>query len=61
MVKRNEFLTKIQTSQPRQSALGGLYVVVLAQLVRASACGAEGRRFEPGIPPITQQILNSKL
>ena len=26
-------------------------MVVLAQLVRASACGAEGRGFEPHIPP----------
>ena len=26
-------------------------MVVLAQLVRASACGAEGHRFEPDIPP----------
>lgn len=26
-------------------------MVVLAQLVRASDCGSEGRRFEPGIPP----------
>ena len=26
-------------------------MVVVAQLVRASVCGAEGRRFEPGHPP----------
>jgi hypothetical protein len=26
-------------------------MVVLAQLVRASACGVEGHRFEPDIPP----------
>ena len=25
--------------------------VVVAQLVRASVCGTEGRRFEPGLPP----------
>jgi hypothetical protein len=25
--------------------------VVVAQLVRASDCGSEGRRFEPGHPP----------
>lgn len=27
------------------------YMVVVAQLVRASVCGTEGRRFEPGLPP----------
>ncbi len=26
-------------------------MVVIAQLVRASDCGSEGRRFEPGHPP----------
>lgn len=26
-------------------------MVVLAQLVRASDCGSEGRGFEPHIPP----------
>jgi hypothetical protein len=26
-------------------------MVVVAQLVRASDCGSEGRRFEPGQPP----------
>lgn len=26
-------------------------MVDVAQLVRASVCGAEGRRFEPGLPP----------
>ncbi len=26
-------------------------MVVVAQLVRASVCGTEGRRFEPGHPP----------
>jgi hypothetical protein len=28
-------------------------MVVLAQLVRASVCGTEGRGFEPHIPPVT--------
>lgn len=28
-------------------------MVVLAQLVRASDCGSEGRGFEPHIPPET--------
>lgn len=27
-------------------------MVVIAQLVRASDCGSEGRRFEPGFPPL---------
>lgn len=29
----------------------GLGLVGLAQLVRASDCGPEGRRFDPDIPP----------
>ncbi len=29
-------------------------MVVLAQLVRASDCGSEGRGFEPHIPPQTK-------
>ena len=28
-----------------------LKMVVVAQLVRASDCGSEGRRFETGLPP----------
>ncbi len=28
-----------------------LYLVGLAQMVRASDCGPEGRRFDPDIPP----------
>ena len=27
-------------------------MVVVAQLVRASDCGSEGRRFEPDLPPL---------
>jgi hypothetical protein len=27
-------------------------MVVVAQQVRASVCGTEGRRFEPGLPPL---------
>ena len=27
------------------------YMVVIAQLVRASVCGTEGRGFEPHLPP----------
>jgi hypothetical protein len=30
-------------------------MVVLAQLVRASVCGTEGRGFEPHIPPHLNQ------
>jgi hypothetical protein len=32
-------------------------MVVLAQLVRASVCGTEGRGFEPHIPPFMGQGL----
>jgi len=28
------------------------YTVVVAQLVRASVCGSEGRGFEPHLPPL---------
>lgn len=28
-----------------------LFMVVVAQLVRALDCGSKGRRFEPGQPP----------
>ena len=28
-----------------------VYMVVVAQLVRAPDCGSGGRRFEPGLPP----------
>ena len=30
-------------------------MVVLAQLVRASDCGSEGRGFEPHIPPFNRK------
>ncbi len=33
-----------------------MYMVVVAQLVRASDCGSEGRRFETGLPPQTPQL-----
>lgn len=32
-------------------------MVVLAQLVRASVCGTEGRGFEPHIPPHTLKAV----
>ncbi len=32
------------------------YMVVIAQLVRASDCGSEGRGFEPRFPPKKKQI-----
>ena len=35
-------------------------MVVVAQLVRASDCGSEGRRFEPGHPPLLNPVLVSK-
>lgn len=35
--------------------------VDVAQLVRASDCGSEGRGFEPHLPPQENQILNGKM
>ena len=34
-------------------------MVVVAQLVRASDCDSEGRRFEPGHPPVKLRKLLS--
>ena len=34
-------------------------MVVVAQLVRASVCGTEGRRFEPGLPPNLKDSLDN--
>ena len=31
------------------------YMVVIAQLVRASVCGTEGRGFEPHSPPLKKE------
>ena len=33
-------------------------MVAVAQLVRASDCGPEGRRFDPGQPPTKKHIPN---
>ena len=33
----------------------GFYMVGLAQMVRASDCGPEGRRFDPDIPPHSER------
>ncbi len=33
-------------------------MVDVAQLVRVSVCGTEGRRFEPGLPPKKQSLVN---
>ena len=35
-------------------------MVVVAQLVRASDCGSEGRRFEPDHPP-KQKAVDTKM
>lgn len=35
--------------------------VVLAQLVRASDCGSEGRGFEPHIPPKGKNLIKIRL
>ncbi len=34
-------------------------MVVVAQLVRASVCGTEGRGFESHLPPIIQEEILS--
>ena len=36
-------------------------MVVVAQLVRASDCGSEGRRFEPAHPPKKSQMMSLAL
>lgn len=36
-------------------------MVVVAQLVRASVCGTEGRGFEPHLPPIFKRNPNGFL
>ncbi len=36
----------------------GLYLVGLAQMVRASDCGPEGRRFNSDIPPHTGFVFD---
>lgn len=35
--------------------------MVVAQLARASDCGSEGRRFEPGLPPHDSRVYNIML
>ncbi len=35
-------------------------MVVVAQLVRASVCGTEGRGFEPRLPPRKQKPLRNE-
>ena len=32
--------------------------MVVAQLARASDCGSEGRRFEPGLPPHDSRVYD---
>ncbi len=36
-------------------------MVDVAQLVRASDCGSEGRRFEPDLPPQKKAVENQLL
>lgn len=35
--------------------------MVVAQLARASDCGFEGRRFEPGLPPQDSRVCDITL
>lgn len=44
--------TKVVLSLQRKSKM-----VDVAQLVRASDCGSEGRRFEPGLPPAKKRRM----
>ncbi len=44
---------------PRFERIGKMAVV--AQLVRALVCGAEGRRFEPGHPPFKKKTASQKM
>ena len=44
--------TKLVLSLQRKSKM-----VDVAQLVRASDCGSEGRRFEPGLPPAEKRRM----
>ena len=44
--------TKLVLSLQRKSKM-----VDVAQLVRASDCGSEGRRFEPGLPPLKKRRM----
>ena len=37
-----------------------IYTVVVAQLVRASVCGTEGRGFEPHLPPNKKKLCFGK-
>lgn len=57
--KKNNFFSNIFFANKKRITTFALAyeMVVLAQLVRASDCGSEGRRFEPGIPPKHFHIL----
>ena len=35
--------------------------VIVAQLVRASDCGSEGRRFEPGQSPLQSRCIGGAI
>ena len=44
-------------NQYKKVFLHPLYMVVVAQLVRALDCGSRGRRFEPGLPPMVSKRI----
>ena len=49
---QNEIVVKVRELTHRGEAIKLFgYMVVVAQLVRASDCGSEGRGFEPRLPP----------
>ncbi len=41
----------VEGSNPFAPTIASFYMVGVAQLVRASGCGSEGRGFEPHHPP----------
>ena len=48
---RYKFANRIINIKKKYYLCTTLKMVVVAQLVRASDCGSEGRRFESGLPP----------
>jgi hypothetical protein len=53
---RYKFANRIINIKKKYYLCTTLKMVVVAQLVRASDCGSEGRRFESGLPPKTPQM-----
>ena len=56
-----KFFKKVLSTIQNSITFAVRKMVDVAQLVRVSACGAEGRRFEPGLPPILKPTNFSRL